>query len=182
LNMRILGLDPGSRRTGYGVIEQRGGRLVALAQGHVQAPAREDLPRRLHAICTRIGEIITEHQPDVVAVEEAFYHESVRSTLVLGHVRGALLVQAVERGLDVVEYSPRTIKLAVAGTGAASKQQVEFMVRRLLGLRGALSTDAADGLAVAICHWNRAGRTHTRQAASAAAKGLAALLARRGVR
>jgi crossover junction endodeoxyribonuclease RuvC len=180
--MRIMGLDPGSRRTGYGVVEQRGGRLVALAQGHVQAPAREELPRRLHAICVRIGEIMTEYRPEMVAVEEAFYHESVRSTLVLGHVRGALLVQAVARGLEVFEYSPRTIKLAVTGSGAASKQQVEYMVRRLLGLRGVLSADASDGLAVAICHWNRAGRTDTRKAATAAASGLAALLARRGVR
>jgi crossover junction endodeoxyribonuclease RuvC len=180
--MRVLGLDPGSRRTGYGLVERDGSRLVALTHGHVAASAREDLPRRLHTIATRIGEIMGQYPPDVVAVEEAFYHESVRSTMVLGHVRGALLVCAVERGLEVVEYSPRTIKLAVAGSGAASKIQVEHMVRRLLGLRGALSPDAADGLAVAICHLNRAGRSATRQAATAAARNLAALLARRGAR
>ncbi len=119
------------------------------------------------------------HQPAFVVVEEAFYHESVRSTLVLGHVRGALLVAAVQRGIPLAEYSPREIKLSVTGTGAASKDQVAFMVRRLLGLRGPLSPDAADALAGAICHLQRLRRAEPARAVSAATKGLEALLARR---
>jgi crossover junction endodeoxyribonuclease RuvC len=112
-------------------------------------------------------------------VEEAFYHESVRSTLVLGHVRGALLVAAVERGIELAEYTPREIKLSVTGTGAASKGQVAFMVRRLVGLKGALQPDAADALAAAVCHLQRARRSEPARAMSAAAKSLEALLARR---
>jgi crossover junction endodeoxyribonuclease RuvC len=122
-------------------------------------------------------------RPDCVAVEEAFYHESVRSTLVLGHVRGALLVAAVQRGLPVAEYSPREVKMSVAGSGAAAKEQVAFMVRRLLGVKGALPMDAADALAVALCHLHRERRLAPEaRAMSAAAERLAALLARRPAR
>jgi crossover junction endodeoxyribonuclease RuvC len=177
--MRVLGLDPGSRRTGFGVVERDGSRVQSVAFGVASAPARLSLAERLHAIVRRVDEVIEEWTPDAVAVEEAFYHESVRSTLVLGHVRGALLVAAVARGLPVAEYTPRAIKLSVTGTGAASKPQVEFMVRRLLGLRETLPADAADALAVALCHLNRSGRTAPARAASAAAQRLEALLARR---
>jgi len=113
-------------------------------------------------------------------VEEAFYHESVRSTLVLGHVRGALLVAAVSRGIPVAEYTPREIKMSVAGSGGATKDQVEFMVRRLLGLRGPLQADASDALAVALCHLHRVGRLAPRRALGAATRSLESLLARRG--
>ena len=180
--MRVLGLDPGSRRTGYGVVEGAGNRIRCLAQGHVGPPARLALPERLHAIARRAGELMDEFTPDSVAVEEAFYHESVRSTLVLGHVRGALLVAAVERGLEVAEYSPREIKLSVAGRGGAAKEQVAFMVRRLLGLHDLLQADAADALATALCHLHRARRPAPAQAASSAARGLAALLAKQSAR
>ena len=93
--MRVLGLDPGSRRTGYGVIERSGNRYVCIAHGPIAPPARLDLPHRIHAIAVRAGALMEQHAPDAVVVEEAFYHESVRSTLVLGHVRGALLVATV---------------------------------------------------------------------------------------
>src|SRR5512145_707638 len=154
--MRVLGLDPGSRRTGYGLVEKSGNRLRCDAHGVIVPGARKELPQRLHTLATRVGEIIDASRPDVVVVEQAFYHESARSTLVLGHVRGALLVAAVQRGLVVAEYSPREIKMSVAGNGGAAKEQVAFMVRRLLGLRGALSPDAADALATALCHLHRA--------------------------
>jgi crossover junction endodeoxyribonuclease RuvC len=180
--MRVLGLDPGSRRTGYGVVERRGNALSCLTHGHVSPPASRTLPERLHAIAARVGEAIEEWQPDCVAVEEAFYHESVRSTLVLGHVRGALLVAAVQRERSVAEYSPRAIKLSVTGSGAAAKEQVAFMVRRLLTLRGALQPDAADALAVALCHLQRVRFSAPARAASAAADRLEALLAGRGTR
>ena len=177
--MRIFGIDPGSRRTGFGVVERNGNRYCCVAHGTIAPPARLDLAHRIHAIAARAGELIDQHAPDSVVVEEAFYHESVRSTLVLGHVRGALLVAAVQRGVPVAEYSPREIKLSVTGTGGATKEQVGYMVRRLLALRGALPVDAADALAVALCHLHRVRRSEPARAASAAAQRLAALLARR---
>ena len=174
--MRVLGLDPGSRRTGYGVVEREGNAFRALAHGVLAPPARLDLAHRLHAIAVRAGEVMDQQRPDAVVVEEAFYHESVRSTLVLGHVRGALLVAAVARGIALAEYSPREIKLSVTGSGSASKEQVGFMVRRLLGLKGALPPDAADALAGAICHLQRARHGEPARAMTAAAKSLEALL------
>jgi crossover junction endodeoxyribonuclease RuvC len=180
--MRVLGLDPGSRRTGYGVVERHGNQMRVLAHGTIVPAARLDLPHRLHAIATQAGEAIDLWEPDAVVVEEAFYHESVRSTLVLGHVRGALLVAAVARGRAVAEYSPREIKLSVAGSGSASKEQVAFMVRRLLALKGPLAADAADALAAALCHLHRARHSEPARAASAAARNLEALLARRSTR
>lgn len=177
--MRVLGLDPGSRSTGFGVVDGSGNRYRSVRHGHIAPSARLDLPRRLHAIATRVGELIDEFAPDCVAVEEAFYHESVRSTLVLGHVRGALLVAAVSRGVALAEYSPREVKLSVTGGGAASKEQVAFMVRRLLGLGGALQADAADALAVALCHHHRVRLRAPARVATAAARTLEALLERR---
>src|SRR5262245_65915381 len=121
-----------------------------------------------------------ETQPDAVVVEEAFYHESVRSTLVLGHVRGALLVAAAERGLAIGEYSSRESKLSVVGHGGATKEQVTFMIRRLLNLKGDLAADASDALAAAVCHLQRVRRTTTARPATLAGKRLEALLASRG--
>lgn len=180
--MLVLGIDPGSRRTGFGVVERRGNVFRALIHGHVSPPPRVDLANRVYTISERIGEVIDRWSPDAVALEEAFYHESVRSTLVLGHVRGALMVAAVRRSLEVAEYSPREIKLSVTGSGAAAKEQVAFMVRRLLAVEGPLGPDAADALAVALCHLNRARVSAPRRAASAAALRLEALLQRRSAR
>jgi len=180
--MRVLGLDPGSRRTGYGLVERNGNRLRCLTHGTVAPGAKLGLPERLHAIASRIGEVMESTQPDAVVVEEAFYHESVRSILVLGHVRGALLVAAVQRGLAVAEYSPREIKLSVAGSGAAAKVQVAFMVRRLLDLRAEVTADASDALAAAVCHLHRVRVSAPARAASAAALRLEALLAAKGSR
>jgi crossover junction endodeoxyribonuclease RuvC len=180
--MRVLGLDPGSRKTGFGVVERIGNDYRHLTHGLAPAPSHQDLPHRVHAIFQRAGELMDEFAPDCVAIEEAFYHESVRSTLVLGHVRGALLVAAAQRGLLIAEYSPREVKMSVTGTGSAAKEQVAFMVRRLLALRGPLQPDAADALAVALCHLHRARRSAPARAASAAARRLEALLARRSTR
>ena len=181
--MRVLGVDPGSVRTGFGVVEKSGNLFTCIAHGEARPSRRLDLPHRIHAIVERVGEVMDQVHPDCVAVEEAFYHESVRSTLVLGHVRGALLVAAVQRGLRIAEYSPREVKLSVAGSGAAAKEQVAFMVRRLLRVRGALPADAADALAVALCHLHRERRQlPAARAMSAAAERLEALLARRPAR
>ena len=180
--MRVLGLDPGSRRTGYGVVERSGNRLTCVARGTIAPRARLDLPQRLHEIASRVGDMIEQSAPECVVVEKAFYHESVHSTLVLGHVRGALLVAAVARGVAVAEYSPREIKMSVVGNGGATKEQVAFMIRRLLGLRDTLPPDAADALAAAMCHLHRARLTAPARAASVAAERLAGLLARGGRR
>lgn len=180
--MRVLGLDPGSRRTGYGVVEAHGNRYRCLTHGHAAAAARLDLPHRLHAIVQRAGEVMDAFRPECVVVEEAFYHESVRSTLVLGQVRGALLVAAVARGLPVAEYSPREIKLSVTGNGGADKEQVGYMVRRLLALEDPVQSDAADALAAALCHLHRARRPAAVGRRGPAAERLEALLARRAGR
>jgi crossover junction endodeoxyribonuclease RuvC len=180
--VRVLGLDPGSRRTGFGVVDGEGNRYHALKSGHVSASAKLDLAHRLHAIIEKVGAILDELSPDAVAVEEAFYHESVRSTLVLGHVRGALLVAAVSRGIPVAEYTPREIKMSVTGHGGATKEQVAFMVQRVLALRGTLSLDAADALAAALCHHHRSRLKVPKRAVTAAARTLEQLLARRSAR
>jgi len=180
--VRVLGIDPGSRRTGWGVVDRDGNAHTAVAYGTATANAKLDLAHRIHTIVKQVGEAIDQHRPEAVAIEEAFYHESVRSTLVLGHVRGALLVLAVDRGLDVFEYTPREVKLSVAGSGASAKEQVEFMVRRILGIRTPIQADAADALATALCHLHRARRPDTGRALGAAARGLEALLQRRGRR
>ncbi len=180
--MRVLGLDPGSRRTGYGLVEKSGNRLRCGAHGTIVPGPRLDLPHRLYDIAARAGAVMEGERPDVVVIEEAFYHESARSALVLGHVRGALLVAAVQRGLAVAEYSPREIKMSVTGTGAAAKEQVAFMVRRLLDLSGTLAPDASDALAAALCHLQRARLTAPARAPSAAAQRLEALLFGRSAR
>jgi crossover junction endodeoxyribonuclease RuvC len=176
--MRVLGLDPGSRRTGFGLVERAGNRLRSLSHGTIVPAPRLDLPHRLHDIACRVGEEIDRAKPDCVVIEKAFYHESVQSTLVLGHVRGALLVAAVERGVGIAEYTPREIKMSVVGRGGATKDQVGFMIRRLLGLTGAVPPDAADALAAAVCHLHRVRHTAPARAAAAAGDRLAALLAR----
>jgi crossover junction endodeoxyribonuclease RuvC len=152
---RILGVDPGSQVTGYGFIEAGPGKVRSLLHGTLRPRRGLALPDRLHAIYGDLAALIAEHEPDVVAVETAFYHKSARSTLVLGHVRGIVLLAARQAELPVQEYAPREIKLAVTGNGGASKEQVAFMVRGMLGLRETPPLDAADALAAALCHWHR---------------------------
>ena len=150
--LRILGLDPGSRRTGYGVIERRGADWVHVAHGCVTvAAAEQSLPERLRIIFESLRDLIAAHGPGEVAVERVFVNRNVDSALKLGQARGAALC-AVPQGLPVYEYAPRAIKLALVGSGAAEKAQVAHMIRTLLGLQGRIAPDASDALAVAICH------------------------------
>ena len=174
--MRVLGLDPGSRKTGWGVVERRGRDFHHLGAGHVAPSARLALPQRLHAIVREVDRVMEQFAPDVVVVEAAFHHEFARSTLVLGQIRGALLVAAVERGLPVAEYAPRAIKLAVTGRGGAAKQQVAAMVKMQLGLADLPQADAADALAGALCHLRRVKFDAPRRSTPAAER-LAAMLA-----
>ena len=151
--MIVLGIDPGSRLTGWGVVRVgAGGRTVEAVAHGTLAGGPGDLSRRLVALGRGLEDVLDRHRPALVGVEQAFFAKNVRSTLVLGHVRGMVLWLAAGRGLAVAEYAPRAVKLAVTGRGAASKLQVAEMVRRLLALDRRPSADAADALAVALCH------------------------------
>lgn len=148
--LRILGLDPGSRRTGYGLIECRGTDSAHLAHGCI-GTAEAALAERLRIIFEAVHALIEAHRPDEIAVERVFVSRNADSALKLGQARGAAL-SAVPRGTPVFEYAPRAIKLSVVGYGAAEKQQVAHMMRTVLQLTGEIATDATDALAVALCH------------------------------
>jgi crossover junction endodeoxyribonuclease RuvC len=152
--MRVLGVDCGTEYTGFGVVELgRDDALVCLTCGAIKLSPRESLPRRLATIFDRLGVIIQEHRPDNVAIEDVFYALNVKSALKLGQVRGVAMLAASSAGLEVTEYSPLSIKSAVVGYGRAEKPQVQYMVTRLLNLAEIPEPpDAADALAIAICH------------------------------
>jgi crossover junction endodeoxyribonuclease RuvC len=152
ISARILGLDPGSLRTGFGVIDCQAGTLRVVAQGCI-ATAGGPLADRLRIIHARVSELIAEHMPQEIAVERVFLAKNADSALKLGQARGAALA-AIPQALGVHEYAPRAIKLAVVGVGGAEKAQVAHMVKQLLRLDVKLTADAADALAVAICHAN----------------------------
>ncbi len=151
---RILGIDPGSRITGYGIIESHRGQLGFIACGIVRTTPGYPFSVRLNEIFDGINEVVQMHGPTVAAVEDVFLSSNPRTALKLGQARGAAVVAAMQNGLAVSDYSPRKIKQAVAGYGQAEKEQIQHMVRVLLCLKGAPSSDAADALAVAICHAN----------------------------
>lgn len=148
---RILGIDPGSVITGYGIIENRGRQLVHVHSGRIQA-GRGAFPERLWRIHSGIAELVSSYQPDEVAVEKVFVSRNVDSALKLGQARGAAICGAFGPDLPVAEYAAGEIKQAVVGGGRAAKEQVQHMVAMLLSLRGRLQEDQADALAVAICH------------------------------
>jgi crossover junction endodeoxyribonuclease RuvC len=149
--LRILGIDPGLRITGFGVIEKNGSRLGYVTSGCIKSPAGE-LPERLKSILQSLREVIAAHRPQQVAVEKVFVNVNPQSTLALGQARGAAICAAVDAGLPVAEYTALQVKQAVVGNGHAKKEQVQEMVKRLLRLSGVPSPDAADALACAICH------------------------------
>lgn len=156
--MKIFGIDPGSGRTGYGCIETNGSRHRIVMCGAISAPALATFPEKLLTIHSRLAALIEACRPDSVAIESLFYATNVRSALKLGHVRGVAMLAAIQAGLPVVEYTPAEIKRAVVGYGRAEKHQVQEMIRILLGLDAVPSPhDAADALAVAICHANTVG-------------------------
>jgi crossover junction endodeoxyribonuclease RuvC len=167
--MRLLGLDPGLQRTGWGVIEVRGNSLRFLAAGVVVTAAGDDLARRLDALYRGLKEVVTRHGPTVAAVEETVVNRNAQSSLKLGQARGVVLLAAAHAGLQVTEYASKTVKRTVVGTGAADKRQVALMVRTLLPASGVFSGDAADALAVALCHaHHQAGRDRLAAALAAA--------------
>jgi crossover junction endodeoxyribonuclease RuvC len=152
---RVIGIDPGSRVTGYGVLDAGPGYLKFIACGTVRTNQKASFAHRLNEIFDGINEVIQLHGPVVAAVEEVFLATNPRSALKLGHARGAAVVAAMQNGLAVHDYSARAVKQAVAGYGQAEKRQVQHMVRVLLSLSASPSADAADALAVAICHANQ---------------------------
>ena len=154
--MRALGVDPGLRRTGWGVVESRGARLVFIACGVLAPPSDDGLADRLAALHDALAEIVQEQKPDSVAIERPFLNRNAESSMKLGMAWGAGAIAGARAGLSVAEYAPRTVKQAVVGSGGAEKGQVAAMVARLLPLAGAPSADAADALAVAICHLHHA--------------------------
>ena len=151
---RILGIDPGSRLTGFGVLDFQGTAPSYVTSGTVKS-LDGAFADRLRQIFDRIGEIVAEYRPDVVAIESVFMHKNPSSALKLGHARAAALCATFGHGVEVFEYAPREIKLAVVGTGSATKEQVQHMVVSLLNLDGTPAPDAADALAAALCHGNQ---------------------------
>jgi len=149
--MIILGIDPGLRTTGFGVIQKQGTKLRYIASGTIKS-GEGDLPQRLKVILDGVAEIAATYKPDCAAIEKVFVNVNPQSTLLLGQARGAAICALVSNALSVAEYSPTQLKQAVVGTGRATKAQVQDMVARLLALPGLPGTDAADALGVAICH------------------------------
>lgn len=148
---RILGIDPGSRLTGFGIIEMQGSRALWISSGCIRT-ADGSLDSRLKTICQGLAELLEEHRPEEVAIEQVFMHRNADSALKLGQARGAAISTVALRSLPLSEYSPKEIKKAVVGKGNAGKVQVQHMVQHLLGLNKLPQEDAADALAVALCH------------------------------
>ena len=155
--MRVLGIDPGSQTTGWGMVEGDGRRYSLIAFGAIRASSSLKFSTRLLKMCNGLEEVIAEHRPDACALEDAFLATNVKVSMKLGQVRGVALLVAERAGLEICEYSPRLIKQTVVGYGNAEKHQVQEMVRLLLSLKSVPSPhDAADALAVAICHFHHA--------------------------
>ncbi len=156
--MRVLGIDPGSETLGWGVVEGSGLKYALVDYGTVKSSPREQFSKRLLKIYEGVSEIIEKYQPDELSVEEAFYAVNVKVALKLGQVRGVVLLLGEKSGLEIGEYSPRLIKQTVVGYGNAEKHQVQEMVRLLLRMKTVPEPhDAADALAIAICHFHHAG-------------------------
>ena len=155
--MIILGIDPGSRITGYGIISKEGNRLIHVDNGAIFTQSATDFPQRLQQIFAGLSTIIEQYQPEAVAVENVFLAKNAQSALKLGQARGAAIVAAACVGLSVFEYTALQVKQAVVGSGRAEKQQVQHMIKVLLNLPEVAQEDASDALAVAVCHAHSAG-------------------------
>ena len=177
--MIVLGIDPGTAALGYGIVESTGGRLAAIDHGVVATSADAALPERLRAVHEGVSALIATHAPDVMAVERLFFSRNVQTAFAVGQARGVVLLAAAEAGIPVVEATPNEVKSAIAGYGAADKEQVQRMVQVVLGLsRPPTPDDAADALAIAV--W-AAGAVASGRAAGAAGSGLSAVMDRAAV-
>ena len=154
--MRILGIDPGLGTTGYGIIDQTDKTLHVVTYGGIKKSPKASFTENLLKIYNKINQIIIEFQPDGCAIENIFYHQNKKTAIIMGHVRGVAMVAAAEQKLPVHEYSPKEVKLSIVGFGAASKLQIQAMVKTILHMdQVPQPEDAADALAVAICHYHR---------------------------
>jgi len=158
----IFGIDPGSRITGFGVIEYTGEGCKLRESGLIRLSPRLSFPKRLQKLYVDLAEKLKQSEPDQIAVEDIFCRENVKSALRIGQARGVVLLAASQTGVPVAEYSPREVKMAVVGSGRATKGQVQFMVKSILGLSEHPPTDAADALAVALCHAHKVGAARSR--------------------
>lgn len=153
----VMGVDPGSHRLGWGAVRRRGSRYLHVAHGVARAPATAALPERLRVIADGLERALDLVKPSVLALEQAFFHKDAHAALVIGHARGVVMLLAARAGLTVVEYPPALVKRSVVGNGRADKAQVQSMMRSILGLTEAPPEDAADALAVAVCHAGNTG-------------------------
>ena len=156
----MLGIDPGSLVTGYGSILRTQSGIECLGFGCIRPPRGQSLGSRLAHIYDRLSQIIAAFKPERMAVETVFHSRSAKAALMVGHARGVVLLAAQKAGLEVFEYTPLEVKLSVVGSGAASKRQVQFMICKMLSPAEKLPLDAADALAVALCHINKTGKGH----------------------
>ena len=154
--MLVLGVDPGTTDTGFGLVEEKNNNLFYMSSGTIKTSKKFDMSMRLQAIYVEIEKIISTFKPDAVIIEKGFYSKNVQTAIKLGQVNGVVMLASVNAGIPVFEYSPLEVKLAVVGYGAAKKEQVQYMVYQILKLKEHVNTEhAADALAVAICHINR---------------------------
>ena len=154
---RVLGIDPGSRLCGWGIVERSGSRITHVNNGVFVLEGRGDLPTRLGYLLECMDTLLDEYQPDAIAAEGVFQHRNARSALILGHARGVAIAAAARRGLSVEEYTPMQVKKALTGSGRAGKAQMQQMIALRMGLADVPQTDAADAVAVAVCHAQHLG-------------------------
>ena len=159
--MKVIGIDPGTRKMGYGIVESSGSRLIHIDNGAIFTSPGAALSDRLKKIYDGISEVIDHYKPDVLSIEDIFYSKNVKSAMKLAHARGVAMLAGANRDLDIFEYTPTAIKSAVVGFGRAEKTQIQQMVKILLKLPEVPQEDAADALAAAICHINTAGTTRS---------------------
>ncbi len=154
--MLIIGIDPGSRYCGYGLLEVQGNTILAAGCDVINIAGEKELPRRLDLLYTAVEGILSEYKPELAVVETMFFHKQIRSIFTLGHARGVILLAIARQGIPLLEYTPREVKKAVVGNGNASKQQIRYMVSRIFKLKEIeRKDDAYDALAIAMCHYNK---------------------------
>ncbi len=156
--MRVLGVDPGTHRTGVGILEADGQRYRLIHCGTLRAKARDPIPVRLRTIFDALQEFIGKYRPSVMALETLFYAKDIQAVERIGEARACAMLAASKQGIEVIEYAPTEVKKSVTGNGRAAKEQVQFMIKRLLALKDDPAVDAADALAIAMCHLHHAKR------------------------
>lgn len=156
--MKVIGVDPGSRACGYGIVESTNGRMRHLTSGTIKPPGDYSLAKRLESIYSGITEVIEQHSPTCMSLEQVFFAKNASSAIKLGQARGIALLAASSRGIDIYEYAPANIKLALTGNGRAGKLEVQKMVSYILGIKDEMDTDRSDAIAIAICHLNNTGK------------------------